>query len=250
MTTGIGQATPFSDASEFNFISFIVSQALAKLQTITICKVNAVHTDTQTVDVQVLVNLMTGNRTAVQHGVIYGRPYYRLQGGSSGIICDPAIGDIGILVFGSRDLTAVIAAKGQANPGSQRTFDWADGLYIGGLLNVSPTQYIQFTPSDGGITIVSPLEITLQAPTVTINASTAVNITSPTTTINGALVVTGDATLEGTVSATGAGGIDVSVGGITAAGDIVGDGTSLHTHDHNVVSVQTGTSTITTTPPL
>jgi len=61
---------------------------------------------------QVLVNLVTGANISVPHGVISARPYYRAQGGTSGIILDPVVGDIGVMVFASRDSSAVVAAKG------------------------------------------------------------------------------------------------------------------------------------------
>lgn len=204
MTTAASQLLPGSDATDYTKISFIVAAALANMQTVSICEVSAVHAGAQTVDVRVLVNIMTAAGTSIPHGVIYGRPYFRLQGGSSGIICDPGVGDIGIVVFGSRDLSAVIAAKGAANPGSQRQFDWADGVYLGGVLNSTPTQYLQFLASGGGINLVSP---------------TAVSITSPDNTVNGPLTVTGATTLESTLlvalAATFTTSIESPVGSIT-----------------------------------
>jgi hypothetical protein len=197
-----GQANASSDASDFNSLSFIISQALAKVQTVTIASVKAVHTATLTVDVLVLVNLMTGAGTPVQHSTIYGLPYFRLQGGTSGVICDPVAGDIGIVVFGSRDLSGVISSKAQANPGSARMFDWSDGMYIGGVLNTAPAQYLQF--ASGGITLLSPTAITIQ---------------SPDNTITGPLTVTGETTFDAavimdtTLNVTGA---TVLTGGLTA----------------------------------
>ena len=152
--SNVGQATPFSDASEFNTLQFVIARALDKIQTVSIVRVMGVNAGAQTVDVQVLVNLLTGSGTSISHGTIYACPYFRLQGGASGVICDPAAGDIGVMVFASRDSSNVIAAKGQANPGSNRKFSWSDGLYIGGLLNSAPTQYLQFTT--GGATLETP----------------------------------------------------------------------------------------------
>ncbi|KAG0922750.1 hypothetical protein G6F31_019785 [Rhizopus arrhizus] len=71
--------------------------------------------------------------------------------------------------FGSRDLSAVKASKQQSNPGSWRTHDMADGLYFGGLLNGTPVQYVQFTA--GGINVVSPSKVTVQAPNIELNAA-------------------------------------------------------------------------------
>jgi hypothetical protein len=48
----------------------------------------------------------------------------------------------------------VIASKGAANPGSARRFSWSDGIYLGGVLNSAPSQYIQFAA--GMINIETP----------------------------------------------------------------------------------------------
>lgn len=173
----VGQSNPFSDADDYNYLAFIIARALEEVQTVSIVQVKAVDTAAQTVDVKVLVNIMTGARTSVPHGVISARPYYRLQGGDGAIIIDPVVGDIGVMVFASRDLTAVIASKGLANPGSYRQFSWSDGVYFGGVLNSAPAQYLKIDAS--GITIVSPTAVTIQAPTITLDGD--VHITGTTT---------------------------------------------------------------------
>src|SRR5208337_2981769 len=186
--SNVGQANPFSDASEFNTLDFIIERATEKMQTVSVGQVIAVNTGAKTVDVQILVNLVTGANTPVEHEVIAGRPYYRMQGGGNAIICDPAVGDIGVVVFASRDITGVVAAKGAANPSSNRRFSWSDGIYLGGVLNNAPTQYVQFLAAGGGVNIVSPTAITLQ---------------SPANKVQGPLEVTGAATFDNTVLATG-----------------------------------------------
>ena len=115
------------------------------------------------VDVQILVNQIDGDGTSYPHGVIYGVPYFRLQGGASAIILDPKAGDIGIAVFADRDISSVKANKAQANPGSRRQFDPADALYLGGFLNGLPSQFVQFLPNGGGINVVSPGAVKIQA---------------------------------------------------------------------------------------
>lgn len=175
--SGVGQSNPFSDSSEYNYLSFVIARALDEVQTVSIVQVKAVDTDALTVDVQVLTNIMTGASTSVPHGVISARPYHRLQGGDGAIIIDPVVGDIGVMVFASRDLTAVLASKGLANPGSQRKFSWSDGVYFGGIRNSAPAQYLKIDSS--GITIVSPTAVTIQAPTITLDGD--VHITGDTT---------------------------------------------------------------------
>jgi hypothetical protein len=204
MSTATGQSNPFSDASEFNSLSFIIARALDEVQTVSIVSVKAVNTGATTVDVQVLCNLVTGANISVPHGVISARPYYRAQGGSSGIILDPVAGDIGLMVFASRDSSAVVSARGLANPGSARRFSWSDGIYLGGILNATPTQYLKFLPGGGGIDIVSP---------------GTVAITAPATTMSGTLNVAGDTTLQSTLEVAG---LITATSGIDALGPITG----------------------------
>lgn len=152
-----GQQNQSTNQDQSLALEFIVSQILNDIQTVTLVKVVDVNAGgigpVGFVDVQPLVNQMTGDRKAVEHGVIHKIPYFRIQGGSSAIIIDPKVGDIGMCGFCSRDISAVVATKKVANPGSFRKFDWSDGLYFGGFLNGSPSQYIEFT--DDGINIVS-----------------------------------------------------------------------------------------------
>lgn len=173
-----GQQQASTDRGEFNAISFLVDQRLVNMQTVTLVIVVAVSnaggvSPVGTVDVQPLIAQMTGDRKPVSHGVIYGIPYFRLQGGSDAIILDPKVGDIGMCAFASRDISIVKSTKAAASPGSWRKFDFADGLYFGGLLNGTPSQYIQFAA--GGITITSPTQITLTAPAVQINSTVTVS---------------------------------------------------------------------------
>jgi hypothetical protein len=238
--SAVGQSNPFSDASEFNMLDFIIARATDELQTVSIGQVSAVNTGAQTVDVQILVNLVTGANTPVEHEVIAGRPYFRLQGGDNAIICDPVVGDIGIVVFASRDITGVVAAKGAANPSSNRRFSWSDGIYLGGILNGAPTQYMQFLAAGGGINIVSPGTVAIQAPATTISGTANV---AGDTTLQATLAVTGTSTLTGAVTAPGgittttiAGASAVFSGSVTASSFIGGGGGG-----GTVTSVATGT---------
>jgi len=165
----LGQARPNSGSAETNAQQFLVQQLLGKLATTALVKIVAVSNSggvspVGTVDVLPLVNQVDGFGNGTAHGTIFGLPYFRLQGGANAVILDPQVGDIGIACFCSRDISTVKVTKTQANPASRRTFDWADGLYIGGVLNGTPTQYVQF--SGDGITLTSPTKITLNAPVV------------------------------------------------------------------------------------
>ena len=117
-----------------------------------------------TVDVQPMVSMQDGAGTTTPHGIIHALPYFRLQGGANAVIMDPVVGDIGAALIASRDISKVKATKALAAPDSFRQFSLSDGLYIGGWLNGTPTQFIEFL--NPGITI------TTTGPYV-VNASTA-----------------------------------------------------------------------------
>lgn len=228
MTELFGQQDASTAASDFNTLRFIIEQRLMRIVTCALVKVVAVTnnggiTPVGMVDVQPLVNQLTGDGTAVPHATIYRLPYMRLQGGANAVILDPQVGDIGMAGFCYRDISKVKATKAQANPGSSRTFNWSDGLYFGGFLNGTPTQYVAF--AEAGITVVSPNKITLQAPIVEIDASSELHVVSP------------DSEFSGTIHTPGT---------ITGDTDVVGSGTSLHTHTHS--GVQSGGSN--TGPPV
>jgi hypothetical protein len=216
--SNFGQQTPGTNADESNAIIFLFQRLLSRIRTLDLVKVISCTnaggvSPVGTVNVQVLVNQMTGERQSVPHGTIYSVPYLRIQGGAHAVILDPQAGDIGLCGFCSRDISSVKASKAAANPGSYRMFDWADGVYIFGCLNGTPTQYVQFVA--GGMNLVSPTEITLQAPNVTVNASTALTVTSPTAGFSGA---------------------------VTATDDVTGQTKSLHNHTHGGVTTGSGTT--------
>lgn len=130
-------------------------------------------------------------------------PFLRLQCGNCAIVADPQPGDIGLAVFAQQDCSNV--SQGGTAPvqaGSFRSFDMADGFYIGGFLNNAPQNYIVME-QDGTITIKATTEIVLDAPTIT---------------------------LKGNVTATQ---------NMTIADDLSADGISFNTHTHTGVHGET-----------
>lgn len=181
-----------SIGSDFDAQSFLVNQIVNRIVTTALVKVAAVKNAGEVapvglVDVIPMVHQVDGSGNPTEHGLIHSVPYLRSQGGTNAVIIDPQVGDIGIAVFCSRDISSVTRTKAPANPGSNRKYDWADALYIGGVLNGVPQQYVQF--SADGITVTSPTKVTIKAPVLEIDASTSINVTTPT--INGDLVTVG-----------------------------------------------------------
>lgn len=222
MSDVTGSESPGTTGSEYNTLTFVIGQLLSRIQTVALvqvidCTNDGGLTAVGTVTVQPMVNQMTGKRQAVPHGNLFNVPYFRMQGGTDAVILDPKPGDIGLCCFCSRDISNVKKTKAQANPGSAAMFDWADGLYIGGVLNGVPQQYVRF--SAAGIELVSPTLVKIQAPNVEIDASTQLTVTSPASEFSGNIHTPGT---------------------ITGDTDVVAHGTSGHTHVHS--GVQSGGS--------
>jgi phage baseplate assembly protein gpV len=174
----LGALTPWAAWGQYNQIAFIVQQLLSKVQTATLVRVDACTNEGDLspvgfVNVTPLVNQIDGNGNPTPHITIYNVPYLRMQGGTNAIILDPQVGDIGLAVFTSRDISKVKSTKAQANPGSFRQYDFADGLYVGGMLNGIPQQYIRF--SSAGVEVVSPGTITLTAPNISLDGDVTIS---------------------------------------------------------------------------
>ena len=150
MATQLRQANYTDYTSDYNELQFVIRQRLADIQTALPVEIVAVKDGF--VDVKPIVQQLSADGSVIDHGVIYNIPYFRLQGGVNGIIIDPAVGDIGLCVFCSRDISGVKNARKNAPPSSRRMHSFSDGVYIGGILNDAPTRKIVF--DDSGIDVI------------------------------------------------------------------------------------------------
>jgi hypothetical protein len=226
-----------SPAAMFASVDKIVRSVLGRTGTAQLVMVTAVTnaggvTAVGSVDVQPMVNQTNAAGNSAPHGIIHGLPYFRLQGGANAVILDPQVGDIGLAVICSEDISAVKATKAAANPGSNRSNDQADGIYFGGVLNGVPVQYLAFAAT--GITITTP-------EAVTINAGTSITMNSPAIVVNGFFTqgggsYGGTSTFNGNFTIIGNVGV---TGTLTNNSKLVG---STHTHTAQ------GATAITTAP--
>ena len=229
-TNAVGFQVPGSSSQSFNAHTLHVQSILARIATSTLVKVLAVTNSGDVspvgfVDILPLVKQVDGEGNTTAIAPIFRCPYMRMQGGANAIILDPKVGDIGVAVFASRDVSSVAKNKALSNPGSARTFDMADGLYLGGMLNGVPAQFVQFT--DSGITIHSPGVVKIEAASIVLDGPV-----TATSTITAATSVTAPA-IVGSVSVIApqvTGTIDVSFGGHSAGThrhNLTGGGTTL-----------------------
>lgn len=152
----------------------ILLRLIGKPYTVTLVKVDSVEPGATGpvgfVDATDLVQQVDGSNQGIPNVSMRRLPYFRLQGGSNAVIMDPRPGDIGIAVFARRDISKVKETKTEGPPPSLRTHDVSDGLYIGGVLNGAPAQYLRFLES--GVEIVSTSDLAITAPgTVAINSA-------------------------------------------------------------------------------
>lgn len=202
-----GQASATSGGSEYNALAFLVQQLVGRLNTATLVKVLSCTnsggvTAAGTVDVQLLVNQVDGSGSAVPNARVFTVPYFRLQGGANAIIVDPQAGDIGLAIFADHDISRVKATKAAGNPGSRRRFALGDALYLGGLLNGAPTQYVQFVGSDLHVTSTTGKIVLTDknGSVVTMNGDGTGAMT-----FSGGLTVNANVTVNGWVEASGEG---------------------------------------------
>lgn len=154
----LGAQDASSNVTEYNSLSFLIRQELAQIDTSTVVKIvkapydkdgKAIEPGTVGpigyVDVLPMVNQIDGRGKATPHETVYRLSYYRYQGGDGAIISDPAVGDIGKLVVANRDTSSVRATDKQANPGSRRKFDLADGTFFPSTQAKAPKQWVSYT---------------------------------------------------------------------------------------------------------
>lgn len=146
---------------------YVIQSLIAKVHTCMLVEVLAVRPVSGKVgfvDVQPLVLDTSTGAITIAQSPIYNVPYMRYQGGTSAVILDPVEKDIGIATFAEQDITNVKQTQKAGAPATDRMHSTADALYIGGVLNPDPTQYVKFQPSGAGIDIVSPGTINLTTP--------------------------------------------------------------------------------------
>ena len=239
--------------SQFNSLITNVNTAMP-------CKVVAIEKQEQRgvnivgfVDIQLMIEQTNGQKKGNETAIICNVPYIRIQGGTNAVIIDPEINDLGVAIFSSRDITNFKEARRQTPPATWRKFSISDAIYIGGIRNQKPVQYIHFR--NDGIEIYSPKRVHITTPTVlidsdnttintsaktTINANGGCEINAETTNngnvkINGNAKISGNLLVGGIIGQTGeaGGGGNVSlIGPVNVVNDLHAEGISVAHHTH------------------
>lgn len=183
----MADANPYNAPFEAQFDperaqQFIILDLLRSVHTCTLVKVLAVRPVSGKVgfvDILPLVQDVDTSGVVLAQSPIYNVPYLRYQGGTSAVILDPAIGDTGLALFAERDITNVKSTQQPGPAATDRTHSSADGLYIGGVLNADPIQWVKFLPDAAGIDVHTPGPLTGTAGGgMTLNVTGTANIVS------------------------------------------------------------------------
>ncbi|EPB4205602.1 TPA: phage baseplate protein [Yersinia enterocolitica] len=214
-----------SDAFASSFNKLLNSNYFIRLATVTAVRGAAPNL---VVDVLPLVaEVRSSDRTIIQGSQIYNIPVWRLQRGSSAIIMNPVAGDIGLIAVCDVDISVARAARKESVPGSNRKHSQSDAIYLGGLLNGQPTQFIEF--ADDALNITSPNPVNITCSKANITAPDGVEMQTPL------LHVSGNITADGNITDNAG----------TQAASLKELRDKYNSHDHDVVNVQGGSSTIT-----
>ena len=167
-TTNYRASQSVGGAAEFEAI---VRSLMGKNHTLMLGEVMAVTQEASStaavgyLSVRPMVFMVDGSNNNYARATINNVPFFRLQAGGNAVILNPKVGDIGLIAYCERDISMVKRNKKQAAPNSRRQFNINDAVYLGGMLNGAPTQYIHFT--DNKIIVKAATEIVLDAPQVT-----------------------------------------------------------------------------------
>jgi hypothetical protein len=156
---------PTSPTSGFNSLKFAMDRAAEARMNCTIVQVKKVQAGQVgpigRVNVQPMVQMIDGISRTVDHATVFNLPYFRMVGGKSAVILDPAVDDIGFVVIADRDISGVKNSKKVSPPGSKRQNNISDGFFVGCVLSDKPTSYVRFVDAstieitpDGGKTAV------------------------------------------------------------------------------------------------
>lgn len=190
---------PEDAVDEISVLRFTIKRLMARMEAMIPVTVIAVHPGAGTppvagtVDVKLLLTTLDAAGNATQPGVIYGLPFFRVQGGPWAIVIDPAKGDFGYIVAASRDisnLTKKSPAPAIQNPGSFRQYSYSDGIYMGGAFNNVPAATCWFK-SDGTFQISTQDGVVIKS-----DGSGNLAMTCTTLAVTGAITATGEVTAK------------------------------------------------------
>lgn len=122
-------------------------------------------------------------------------PFFRYRASTAAVILNPRVGDVGLAVFCHRDISPIApGVNAPHNAGSYRTFDYSDGIYLGGLFGDAPPKTTIVVDPDGELVEVNCKKMVVNAPNITLNGEVQV---TKNVNVNQNVKATGDVTGKG-----------------------------------------------------
>ncbi len=164
--------------SEYNALNFIITSIIkSTVNTCYAVTVTKVDADNQKVTVKPLIAQIDADNNKIELPEIFEIPYFRYSAGRTAVKLNPVAGDIGVLIIFKSDSNNIKTGdNSQILPNTFLNYPLYSGIYIGGMLNNDPENYIEI--KDDSITINANKKIVINCQTAEINADSEVNINS------------------------------------------------------------------------
>lgn len=237
-----------NQGSDANALAFSFERLLAGKHFIKQALVLAVRGEAPDLraDVLPLVTSVDADGKQIDGVPIYNIQVWRLQRGNSAIIMDPVPGDIGLIAVCDTDTSVSRQARKESVPGSKRNHSLSDAIYLGGVLNQAPTQFIEF--ADNVLRIITPNPLKVECANAEVTATESATLNTKKATINASEAIDAN-TLKLKVSG------DIEAGGnITdnagSNAKTLADLRNAHNdHEHDVEGVESGGAMVTSKKP-
>lgn len=228
-TKKITTANTMTNATSF-LIEMMIRKTVNTAEVVLVVGVDSGGPESMTgyVDVKPLVCQTDANNNTLPPATFYHLPYSRIQGGIAALVMDPQPGDIGLAVFTKRDSSGVKQASTEpVPPASFRTYDLADGFYIGGFLNKAPEVWLELN-QDKEAVLHAPVQVTVETNNCIID--------SPSTSFTGNVFIAGNVSWAGAGQGVGGKPAQFKDGLQNTGGTIKSNNITLDSHVHSGVS--------------
>lgn len=227
----------------YNALAYFFDTMLkSKVNTAVPVRVDAVYgggpEPTGYVDVTPLVCQRDACDNVIPSHTIYHVPYARMQGGIAALITDPAPGDLGVAVFAQQDISLISQGDPEpVQPGSFRSFNQADAIYLGGILNKKPEIWLELDQNEVATlhaprkVVVETKDMIVDCETFTVNASSRIGLNAPSLFSGGEADGGGSFTINADIEQTGS---------HRSSGDQVAGSVSQMGHVHSGVQPGSG----------
>ena len=198
-------------------LRFAFSQLMRSVDGMLPARVLAYDRIANTVQVQLLIAMVSTSGTQVSRAQIANIPVINFGGGGYILNFPLTAGDLGFVLANDRDISLFLQSNAESPPNTQRVKSFSDGVFIpsvlGGFTTTGQDGNAVLQSLDGTVQIaLSPTSITLTTPnneieltstSTTITSSTSITLDAPTVTVTGELVVQGLTRMQAGFSCTG-----------------------------------------------